>query len=318
MSRLGHDFRLAVRGLLGAKGPVGFAIVTLALGIGVTSAVFSILDAVLLRPVPFAHADRLADVLNFETKSQVSHPGFPPKLLAEWRKQTDLFERVEAYDVSSSIYDATAGAEMVTGATVTPGLLAMLGVAPAKGRLLGEGDGRGGTDDRLVISDAFWRTTFGHDPQIIGRTLTLDGRTHTIVGVMPSTFRFPNEAILYWRPYDPEAPPARTREPNLGAMVRLRPDVPPAIAAERVKARGQQLNVATGRPRRSGGDAANGRRVDRPQDAAVATGSRRRRWFSPAHRVRESREPLALAHAGPRPRFCRTVVAGRLAWRFVT
>jgi predicted lysophospholipase L1 biosynthesis ABC-type transport system permease subunit len=99
-----------------------------------------------------------------------------------------------------------------------------------------------------VISDAFWRTTFGHDPQIIGRTLTLDGRTHTIVGVMPSTFRFPNEAILYWRPYDPEAPPVRTREPNLGAMVRLRPDVSPAIAAERVKARGQQLNVATGGP----------------------------------------------------------------------
>jgi predicted permease len=246
MSRLGHDFRLAVRGLLGAKGPVGFAIVTLALGIGVTSAVFSILDAVLLRPVPFAHADRLADVLNFETKSQVSHPGFPPKLLAEWRRQTDLFERVEAYDVSSSIFDASAGAEMVTGATVTPGLLAMLGVTPAKGRLLGEGDGRGGSDDRLVISDAFWRKTFGRDPQVVGRTLTLDGRTHTIVGVMPSTFRFPNEAILYWRPYDPEAPPARTREPNLGAMVRLRPDVSPEVAAERVKARGQQLNVAAG------------------------------------------------------------------------
>ena len=84
MTRVLNDFRLAVRSLLGAKGPVTIAIGTLALGIGVTSAVFSILDSLVLRPMPFPHAERLQAIWNFETKSQVSHPGFNRALFSEW------------------------------------------------------------------------------------------------------------------------------------------------------------------------------------------------------------------------------------------
>ena len=248
MSGITTDLRLALRSLAAGKALTSIAVLTLALGIGISTAVFSILDSVVLRPVPFAHADRLADIMNFETKSQVSHPGFPPALLSRWRHQTDLFERVEGYDVTSSILDTPAGAEMVTGATVTPGLLSMLGVQAARGRIFGDGDGGGGTDDRLIVSDAFWRERLGRDPNVVGRTLTLDSRTFVIVGVMPSAFRFPNEVASFWRAFDPETPPPGVKPPRLGAYARVRADVPMNVAVERVSALGNALVVATGGP----------------------------------------------------------------------
>jgi putative ABC transport system permease protein len=248
MSQLRHDVRLALRAFRAARGPVSLAIITLALGIGVTSAVFSILDAVVLRPVPYRDGDRLVHIWNFETKSQVSHPRFPAPLLAEWRRQSDLFERVEAFDVTSSIYDGPAGAEMITGVTVTPGLLDMLGVVPLRGRLFGDADGRDGTDDLLLVSESFWRQTLAGDPDVVGSALTLNQRQHVIVGVMPAGFRFPNESASFWTPYHVDTPPARAEAPRLEAFAKLRADVPMDVAATRVKERGQALNVATGGP----------------------------------------------------------------------
>ena len=207
MWRLGHDLRLALRQLRAARGPALVAIGTLALGIGVTSAVFSILDSTVLRPVPFANADRLHEIKNFELKSQVSHPGFGRALMAAWRTQTDLFERVEGFDVTSFAYDAGSGAEMVTGAVVSPGLFSMLGAAPMSGRLFTEGDGRSGTELRILISETFWSRWFGGDPSILGRHLVMNGRQYTVVGVMPASFRFPNDAASFWVPYDLDAPP---------------------------------------------------------------------------------------------------------------
>jgi len=248
MFNVRHDLRLARRSLLGAQGPVAIAILTLALGIGVTSAVFSILDAVVLRPVPYPDGDRLVEVWNFETKSKVSHTGMPPALVAEWRRQSDLFDRVEAYSGSSSIYDGPAGAEMINGATVTPQLLTMLGATPLSGRLFGGDDGQGGRDDRIVISEAFWKQTLGRDPHVLGRKVMLDQRPHEIVGVMPASFRFPDERTAFWKPYDLDAPPAKPNPPRLRPFARLRADVPQAVAAERILQRGSDLNTATGGP----------------------------------------------------------------------
>ena len=248
MFHLRHDLRLAFRSLIGAKGPVAIAVTTLALGIGVTSAVFSILDAVVLRPVPYADADRLVEIWNFETKSQVSHTGMPPAALAEWRRQSDLFDRFEAYEGSSSIYEGDAGAEMVTGSTVTPQLFSMLGATPLKGRLFREGDGRGGTDDLLIVSESFWRGTLGRDPNVLGRELRLDQRRYVVVGVMPASFRFPDERTAFWKSYDVDAPPVVARPPNLRPFARLRADVPLEVGSARVKERGLALNRAAGGP----------------------------------------------------------------------
>ena len=264
MFNLRHDLRLAVRSLMGAKGPVAIAVLTLALGIGVTSAVFSILDAVVIRPVPYPDGDRLVEVWNYELTSKVSHTGMPPALVAEWRRQSDLFDRVEGYSGVSSIYDGPAGAEMLNGTIVTPQLLAMLGARPVVGRLFSDGDGRSGRDDLIVINETFWRQSLGRDANVVGQKLMLDQRPHEIVGVMPATFRFPDERTAFWKPYDLDAPPPGKNAPRLRPFARLRADMPFATAVERVSDRGDDLNKATGGPTdRSARLEAAGNQVDR-------------------------------------------------------
>ncbi|HEX7777975.1 MAG TPA: ABC transporter permease, partial [Vicinamibacterales bacterium] len=250
ITRLACDVRLAVRSLTGARGPAAIAVATLALGVGVTSAVFSILDALVLRPVPFARADRLGEIWNFETKSKVSHPGFNRALLAAWRQQTDLFERIEGFDVTSFVYDAATGAEMITGAVVSPGLPEMLGARPRQGRLFAPGEGRAGTDQVVLISERFWSRTLGRDAAVLGRRIGLNGRGYTVIGVMPESFRFPNESASFWIPLDVEAPPAGV--PGLPSRLEVlalrRVDVSVDVVSARVRERGAELNLRAGGP----------------------------------------------------------------------
>jgi predicted permease len=250
MTKLAHDLRLAVRSLAGARGPVAIAIVTLALGVGVTSAVFSILDALVLRPAPFDNGDRLCQIWNFETRSQVSHPGFNRRLLAEWRQQTDLFERLEGFDATSFVYDGAAGAEMITGAVVTPGLLQMLGARPRDGRLFAGAEGRGGAEAVVIVSETFWSATLGRDPAVVGRRLGVNGRSYRIVGVLPSSFRFPNESASFWMPLDLDAPPAGVQglPTRLEVLAVRRAGLPVEVVAARVKERGAELNRRAGGP----------------------------------------------------------------------
>jgi putative ABC transport system permease protein len=264
-SRLASDVRLAARGLLKGRLPVAIAVGTLALGIGITSAVFSILDAVVLRPAPFAHADRLAEIWNLQTRSQVSHPGFGRTLLLDWRRQTDLFDRLEAFETTSLVHESSAGAEMLTGAIVTPGVLEMLGVAPIRGRAFAPGDGRAGADGTLVISERLWRGSMGRDPEVIGRSVVLTGRRYTIVGVMPAAFRFPNEANEFWLPYDLDSPPAAPGLPTrFVALARVRAGMPLDAAVAQVKTRGAALVLAAeGEPDRTAMVHWVGRAIDR-------------------------------------------------------
>lgn len=248
MQTLWHDVRLAMRSLAASRVSAGIAIITLALGIGVSAAIFSVLDSILIRPLPFQQADRLVEVWNFNTTNQFSYPRMPRALLLEWQKQTDLFDRVEGYEIDSAIYAAPAGAEMVAAVYVTPGLLPMLGIAPQQGRLLGEGDGRDGTDDRVVVSDRFWRGTLQQDPGAVGRRITLHGRAHEIVGIMPPSFRFPNEKQDLWLPLDPAQLPAHRTKGRLSMVVFARTTAGVTLeqVREQVSARGADLVKATG------------------------------------------------------------------------
>jgi putative ABC transport system permease protein len=250
MWKLGHDLRLAVRSLFAARGPVTIAIVTLALGVGVTSAVFSILDALVLRPAPFVNGDRLCQIWNFETRSQVSHPGFNRRLFAEWRLQTDLFEQFEGFDTTSFVYDAPAGAEMITGAVVTPGLLQMLGARPREGRLFADGEGRAGGEPVVIVGELFWSRTLGRDPAVVGRRLGLNGQSFRVIGIMPMNFRFPNETASFWMPLDLDSPPADIRglPTRLEVLAVRRAGVPVEVAASQVKDRGLELNRRAGGP----------------------------------------------------------------------
>jgi len=259
MRRLLHDLRHAVRALAASRLNTAIAILTLALGIGVHSAVFSVLDSVLWHAVPFRDADRLVEISNFQQNRGMSYRGMSRELALQWRAQSDLFDRVEGYESASLVYQAGTGAEMIRGAAVTPGLMAMLGPRPLAGRMFTNEDGRAGTDRYVLISERFWAAEFRRDADIVGRRVTLNDVPHTVVGVMPATFRYPTEAEIVWLPYNLETPPAdddRAVGSSVGAgdrtlhvfapIARLRPGVAFEQADEMTQARGGDLSEAAG------------------------------------------------------------------------
>ena len=246
LQTLSHDLRLAVRSLRASRTQSGIAILTLALGIGVNTAAFSVLDSVLLRPMPFADADRYVEIWNHRPETGSSYPRFSRELLLEWRNQTDLFDRVEAYEFDSAIWKGSRGTRLVTSAYVTPGLLPMLGVPPLSGRLFAAGDGRDGSDALVVISEAFWRDRLGRPPDVVGSSLSINGRPHIVIGVMPSSFRFPYADQALWLPRDLAQPPVGNGPLSMTAFARLRHGVSLRAAEEQVAVRGEALAVASG------------------------------------------------------------------------
>ena len=248
LTSLLRDLRLAWRSLRHAKTSSLIAVATLAVGIGVNAAVFSVLDATLWRQVPFRDADRLVELGNYSTARKVSYLGMVQRpQVQEWRRQQDLFDRVEAFARETFIYETERGAETVAGAVVTPGAFGLLGVSAAQGRTFANGEGRGGSDRLAVISDAFWRARLGSPADLSEVDLTLGGARYRVIGVMPARFRFPSGLEEVWIPYDveqppPDAPPAR----GLAPIARLAPGVTFEKAAREVGARGERVGVAGG------------------------------------------------------------------------
>jgi predicted permease len=248
LSTVAVDLRRGIRSLASTRLTSAIALLTLALGIGITTAAFSVLDSVVFRAMPFADAHRLVEIWNLNEKDQFASPRFARALLLEWRKQTDLFDAVEGYEIESAVWKGPAGSDMVSAAYVTPRLLSLLGVPPREGRLFADGDGRQGTDRIVIISDQFRREHLGPVPSVVGRTLTLNGEPHTIVGVMPASFRFPNGPQLLWLPLDVDQPPAARLKGRiyLTAFARIQPGVARALVDEQVRLRGAGLAAAAG------------------------------------------------------------------------
>src|SRR5690348_13330852 len=209
--------RFAMKRLIGSRANAAWAIGTLALGIGLTTSVFSVLDSVLWRPAPYPDAARLVEMATYNTERKFMFAGFySPPLLSAWRAQTDLVDRVEGFDTPTVPYEGDDGSETVAEAVVTPGLFSLLDAVPERGRLFVAGDGRSGTADVVVVSDAFWRDRLHGDSAVIGRRVMIDGAPVHIVGVLPASFRFPNGRTEVWAPFDVTAPPdgsARTLTP---------------------------------------------------------------------------------------------------------
>ena len=233
--RLGQDVRHGWRRLWARPATTALAIAMLGLAVGLTTAMFTLVDAFLLRPFPFKDAERIAPIW-MRSKTGGSTTVMPPVYRA-WR-ESGLFESAEG--VSGGRYvvvDAAAGPTMRGEAFVSPGLFDMLGVRPIRGRAFDETEGRPGTDDRVVISEDLWRSVFAGDPQIIGRSMRLDGELVTIVGVLPRNFRFPVWDTEIWRPLDFVSQPAALYRPEPAGFYR-RPrvfvkwarEVPPADA----------------------------------------------------------------------------------------
>ncbi len=200
------DFRFAFRQLLKSPGFTFVAVLTLALGIGANSAIFSVIDAVLLRPLPFPNADRLTMV--WATAPQ--HPGddrqsqsYPD--YADLRAQNHTFSALAAYTSISGIWGSGEDSEDVAGLAITPDIFDVLGSRPLLGRGFSREDEKPGAARVVVIGYSFWQRRFAGDPHVVGKQVTMASRVYTITGVMPRDWKFPiqRENIDYITPLVP-------------------------------------------------------------------------------------------------------------------
>jgi len=205
-----RSLRHAARGLARAPGFATTVVATLALGIGANTAVFSALDAVLLRPLPFPDADRL--VLLAQKLDTSSESAIAPVRLAEWSRLNSSFSAIGGYFVEDASETSGDLPERVRRAFVTPGLARVWGVAPAHGRGFSDDEHRFGGPPAALVSDRYWRTRLGGSPDVLARSLRIGRAAVPIVGVMPASFRFPDREVDVWFPSPMDAPYAQSRE----------------------------------------------------------------------------------------------------------
>jgi putative ABC transport system permease protein len=198
---LGQDVRYGARILRRNPGFTVAAVTTMALGIGANSAMFTVINVVLLRPLPYPDSDRLVSAVQFHAKSGPEWTTWPDYM--DWRDQPTGLQRLGgAWQVTYNLTGIDEP-ERLSGAAVTASLFPVLGVAPSLGRVFSE---RPDEDPlSVVLAHSVWRRRFAADDNVIGRTIDLNGRPHTVIGVMPDGFAFPPQTEL-WVPFDPSAP----------------------------------------------------------------------------------------------------------------
>src|SRR5213080_4335449 len=185
------DLRFALRQLLKQWGFTAIAVLTLALAIGATTAVLSLVNALLIRPLPYRQPQQLVLLLqHFKSQNLERIPVSPPEFL-DYETRARSFEKLGAFGYTDFNLAGEDRPERIAGATVTAGVLPLLGVSPIKGRFFQPEEFTIGRDDVVIISARLWQRRFNSDPQIIGTKLLLNGKNFTVVGVMPAGFDFP-------------------------------------------------------------------------------------------------------------------------------
>ena len=220
-----HDFRAAVRQLANSPGFTALVVLIIALGIGANTAIFSVVRAVMLRPLPMAEPDRLVRLReNFASGSDETQLNLSPITWQRWRQYNDVFTDSAAATGASFTLTGEGNSQYVPAAVVSYNFFTVLGVPPLLGRDFLPEEDRPGGPRVVLIGHGFWQRVLGGAPDVIGRTLTLDGEKRTIVGVMPEHFRHPYRAEL-WTPIALVIDPARTAGNYLYAPARLKPGV---------------------------------------------------------------------------------------------
>ncbi|HYE87020.1 MAG TPA: ABC transporter permease [Vicinamibacterales bacterium] len=228
MDHLLQDARYGLRTLARQPGFAATAILTLALGIGATTAIFSVVNAVVLRPMPFSESERVMVVTNTNTRTGARNTTISGPDFVDWRAQARSFEALSYYagagETSVTVNNVS---DYTTVARVAPGYFRVFGATARIGRLFTPEEESSATSDVVVISDAYWRRQFGSDPRAIGSTLTFGQRTRTIIGV--TELRYPARTDIYYP--DPFAPESQSRTAhNYRGVGRLAAGVPVAQA----------------------------------------------------------------------------------------
>jgi putative ABC transport system permease protein len=251
MSRFWADFRYAVRSLSREPGFTAVAALTLALGIGTTTAMFSVAHAVLWRPLPFTQPDRLVEVWETNPLMHWTDAPVAPANFADWQHRNKLLSGIAAYNGQSIKADAgfdvflTGSGEprRLKATAVTGNLFRVLGANARLGRTFTDEETFAGKSRVAVLSNALWQSAFGGDPNIVGRNISLNGRNYAVVGVMPAAFFFPSRGVQLWIPlgYEPKIFVERRQAHGLRAIARLRPGISLTEAQSEMTAIASQL-----------------------------------------------------------------------------
>ena len=239
---IGQDVTYGLRTLRRAPLYTTIAVLTLAIGIGASTAIFSVVHAVLLRALPYREADRVVAIWNgYRQGGDITRTAIAPAEFADVKDQTRAFDAVAAIGRATSNLTGGCGTtgscepERVAGYFVSPALFSLLGAVPALGRDFGERDGATGAEPVVLLSHSLWMRRFGGDSSIVGRGINVSGRLRTVIGVMPATVRFPDAPVGFlrergelWLPYSWEQSRGEERgNQYLGFLARRRASATP-------------------------------------------------------------------------------------------
>jgi putative ABC transport system permease protein len=229
--QLRQDLSYAFRVLRKNPGYAAVVVTVLALGIGANTAIFSVVNAILLRPLPFERPDRL--VMVWQTNPQ--HGSIQDQVsylnLTDWREQQTVFEEIGAFNPRGMSLTGSGEPEHLPGCFVSANLFPLLGIKPMLGRYFLPEEDRAGGEFAVVISHSLWQRRFGSDPQILGRAITLNGASYTVVAVMPAGFQFPVQGQFpiptseLWAPLAIDSAQTNRQAQYLFAVGRLKPGV---------------------------------------------------------------------------------------------
>jgi len=223
MQTLLHDLRYGARMLWKRPGFTLIAVVALALGIGANTAIFSVVNAVLLNPLPFPQSERLVQVWENNLKRNWTRDTVSPKNFADWQEQNRSFDAIAAYEYDSFILTGNETPERLGGIRASSSFINVLGVKPALGRGFLPGEDEQGANRVAVLSNSLWQRRFGGRADALGESIRLNGESYTVVGVMPAGFSFPSQRIDVWIP---SIDLARSRGNHfMFAVARLKPSV---------------------------------------------------------------------------------------------
>lgn len=223
---ISFNVKAAVR--FGRKSPgFSFAVVlTLALGIGANTAVFSAIDAVILRPLPYPNGDQLVTILQHDAKGRDANHFVAPSRLEDWNRMNSTFQGISGYYFDDLSETSGSLPEKITECLVAPRFLQVMGVSPALGREFAPQEEHWGGANAAIISFAFWQRRFHGDPSAVGKKLHIGQYSSPIVGIMPASFQFPQRNVDLWTPSAPDAPFAQSRLATWFTVVgRLKPGV---------------------------------------------------------------------------------------------
>ncbi len=234
MDSLRQDLRYAFRTFAREPGFSLLVVAILAFGIGVNTAIFSIVNAVLLRPLPFPDADRLIQIKKDLPRFGPNPLVFLPEL-RNWQRGSRSFSQIEGYQFETANLTGGSEAERVSFGRVTGGFFRMLGIVPLKGRDFLPEEELAGGQPAALLSEGLWKSRFGGDAGVLGKTVTLDGKVYTVIGIIPSSFQFPSrygEPVDLWATFASVGAESKYGMPVLAeALGRLKPGVPARDAA---------------------------------------------------------------------------------------